>query len=136
MLYTIKHPLNATSPLPRHATFKSWHYLATFLQKYDFLKLAAQWHCQPGMSCRSEDIVCTYHQIQPSRYLCSATDGLILVNTLCRCSTGSFKSPFAGSDILLKIRLFENGCSLTVSRLQMSVDPALTRDDFLMFPAD
>ena len=31
VLYTVKHPLNATSPLPRHATFKSWHYLATSL---------------------------------------------------------------------------------------------------------
>ena len=27
VLYTVKHPLNATSPLPRHVTFKSWHYL-------------------------------------------------------------------------------------------------------------
>ena len=31
VLYTVKHPLNATSPFPRHATFKSWHYLATSL---------------------------------------------------------------------------------------------------------
>ena len=31
VLYTVKHPLNATSPLTRHATFKAWHYLATSL---------------------------------------------------------------------------------------------------------
>ena len=37
VLNTVEHPLNTTSPLTRHATSKSWHYLATSV-RYDVLK--------------------------------------------------------------------------------------------------
>ena len=68
------------------------------IRLYEDTKLAAKRHCQPGMSCPSEDTACVYipsNTAQQIRMLshCRTKAGTAWYDVGMMC-TGSFKSPY------------------------------------------